>query len=118
RHAFLAAQGDGTNVVAEARALLHAFDEAADGDGPRAGAHADASPVDLGEGCGTVIGRYKVLQKIGEGGFGTVFMAEQLEPVRRQVAFKILKAGMDTKRVIARFEAERQALAMMDHQNI
>jgi eukaryotic-like serine/threonine-protein kinase len=70
------------------------------------------------EGEGTVIGRYKLLQKIGEGGFGVVYMAEQEEPVRRRVALKILKLGMDTKEVIARFEAERQALALMDHPNI
>ena len=70
------------------------------------------------EGPGTVIGRYKLLQQIGEGGFGLVFMAEQLEPVRRMVALKIIKAGMDTREVIARFEAERQALALMDHPNI
>ncbi|MDF1714595.1 MAG: serine/threonine-protein kinase [Akkermansiaceae bacterium] len=63
-------------------------------------------------------GRYKILQRIGEGGFGTVFMAEQTAPVRRRVAIKILKAGMDTRQVVARFEAERQALAMMDHPNI
>ena len=70
------------------------------------------------EGPGTVIDRYKLLQEIGEGGFGLVFMAEQREPVRRMVALKIVKAGMDTKEVIARFEAERQALALMDHPNI
>ena len=62
--------------------------------------------------------RYKILQRVGEGGFGTVFMAEQHLPVRRRVAIKILKAGMDTRQVVARFEAERQALAMMDHPNI
>ncbi len=67
---------------------------------------------------GTVIGRYKLLQEIGEGGFGVVWMAEQEEPVRRRVALKIIKAGMDTCEVIARFEAERQALAMMHHPNI
>jgi serine/threonine protein kinase len=61
---------------------------------------------------------YKLLQQIGEGGFGVVYMAEQTEPVSRQVALKIIKLGMDTKQVIARFEAERQALAMMDHPNI
>jgi WD40 repeat protein/serine/threonine protein kinase len=66
----------------------------------------------------TIIGPYKVLEQIGEGGFGVVFMAEQTQPVRRKVALKILKAGMDTRQVIARFEAERQALAMMDHPNI
>src|SRR6185312_5554426 len=64
------------------------------------------------------IGRYKLLQKIGEGGCGTVYMAEQEEPVRRLVAVKVIKLGMDTKSVVARFEAERQALAMMDHPNI
>jgi serine/threonine protein kinase len=67
---------------------------------------------------GTRIGRYKLLQKIGEGGCGVVWMAEQEEHVRRQVALKIIKLGMDTREVIARFEAERQALAMMDHPNI
>jgi len=67
---------------------------------------------------GRTIGRYKVLEKIGEGGFGSVWMAEQTEPVRRKVALKIIKRGMDTLQVIARFEAERQALAMMDHPNI
>jgi serine/threonine protein kinase/tetratricopeptide (TPR) repeat protein len=70
------------------------------------------------EGPGSMIGRYKLLQQIGEGGCGTVFMAEQEEPVRRRVALKVIKLGMDTKSVVARFEAERQALAMMDHPNI
>ena len=67
---------------------------------------------------GTVIGPYKLLQQIGEGGMGVVFMAEQTEPIQRTVALKIIKPGMDTRQVIARFEAERQALAMMDHPNI
>ena len=67
---------------------------------------------------GTIIGPYKLLEQIGEGGFGLVFMAEQQQPVRRKVALKILKPGMDTRQVIARFEAERQALALMDHPNI
>jgi len=67
---------------------------------------------------GTQIGPYKLLQQIGEGGFGVVFMAEQIEPVRRRVALKVIKPGMDTRQVIARFEAERQALAVMDHPNI
>jgi serine/threonine protein kinase/WD40 repeat protein/thiol-disulfide isomerase/thioredoxin len=70
------------------------------------------------ERTGTMIGRYKLLEKIGEGGFGVVYMAEQVEPVQRKVAIKIVKAGMDTKEVIARFEAERQAIALMDHPNI
>src|SRR5262249_46811731 len=67
---------------------------------------------------GTVIGPYKLLEQLGEGGFGVVYMAEQQQPVRRTVALKVLKPGMDTRQVIARFEAERQALALMDHQNI
>ena len=70
------------------------------------------------EGPGTVISRYKLLEQIGEGGCGVVYMAEQEAPMRRRVALKIIKLGMDTKQVVARFEAERQALAMMDHPNI
>src|SRR5215831_18324915 len=72
----------------------------------------------LTERPGTVIGPYKLLEQIGEGGFGVVFMAEQQRPVRRKVALKVLKPGMDTRQVVARFEAERQALALMDHPNI
>src|SRR6266567_2291997 len=75
-------------------------------------------PDVLPERTGMMIGRYKLLQQIGEGGFGVVFMAEQTEPVQRKVALKIIKAGMDTREVIARFEAERQALALMGHPNI
>ena len=67
---------------------------------------------------GDKIGRYKLLQKIGEGGCGIVYMAEQEEPVRRRVALKVIKLGIDTEQVVARFEAERQALALMDHPNI
>src|SRR5207253_5004338 len=83
-------------------------------------AAAPAATLDepIREGTGTVIGPYKLLQQIGEGGMGTVFMAEQQQPVRRKVALKVIKEGMDTRQVIARFEAERQALAMMDHLNI
>ena len=83
-----------------------------------------ASPPDatsdhpLREGPGTQIGPCKLLEQIGEGGMGVVFMAEQTRPVQRRVAPKIIKAGMDTRQVVARFEAERQALAMMDHPNI
>jgi serine/threonine protein kinase/WD40 repeat protein len=76
------------------------------------------APVAPSEQAGEMIGRYKLLQPIGEGGFGSVWMAEQREPVKRRVALKIIKLGMDTKQVIARFEAERQALAMMEHPNI
>src|SRR5271168_3739756 len=71
----------------------------------------------IAERPGTIFGPYKLLEQIGEGGFGLVFMAEQQQPVRRIVALKILKPGMDTRQVTARFEAERQALALMDHQN-
>lgn len=93
----------------------------------RVGTFLDVPPVDHDStleihspaaGSGTKIGRYRILQEIGEGGFGSVYMAEQAEPVRRTVALKIIKLGMDTKQVIARFEAERQALALMDHPNI
>ncbi len=72
----------------------------------------------ISERAGTVIGPYKLLQLIGEGGMGVVFMAEQTEPIQRTVALKIIKPGMDTRQVIARFEAERQAVAMMEHPNI
>ena len=83
----------------------------------------DTPPANLGatidsptaERPGTVIGPYKLPQQIGEGGMGAVFMAEQSAPIQRTVALKIIKPGMDTRQVIARFEAERQALAMMDH---
>src|SRR5262245_37104160 len=72
----------------------------------------------LTEGPGTIIGRYKLLQQIGEGGMGVVYMADQEEPVRRRVALQIIKLGMDTRQVVARFEAERQALALTDEPNI
>jgi serine/threonine protein kinase len=77
-----------------------------------------AAAVIRTEEVGTVIGPYKLMEQIGEGGMGVVYMAEQTQPVRRKVAFKIIKPGMDTKQVIARFEAERQALALMDHPSI
>ena len=73
---------------------------------------------DYSEGPGSVIGAYKLLEQIGEGGMGVVYLADQQSPVRRRVALKIIKPGMDTRQVIARFEAERQALALMDHPNI
>ena len=80
----------------------------------------DVRPDDsvLSEGPGTIIGRYKLLEKIGEGGMAVVYMAEQTQPIRRKVALKIIKLGMDTRQVIVRFEAERQALAMMDYPSI
>ncbi len=84
---------------------------------PGPGGSVRQTPV-AAEKPGDRIGRYKLLQQIGEGGCGVVYMAEQEEPVRRRVALKVIKLGMDTKQVIARFEAERQALALMDHPNI
>jgi tetratricopeptide (TPR) repeat protein len=83
---------------------------------PAIGATVDIGP--LTEGAGQAIGRYKLLERIGEGGFGVVYMAEQHQPIRRKVALKIIKPGMDTRQVISRFEAERQALSLMDHPNI
>jgi hypothetical protein len=82
---------------------------------PHQTASGGRSETPVGEKPGDCIGRYKLLQQIREGGCGVVFMAEQEEPIRRRVALKIIKHGMDTKSVIARFEAERQALALMDH---
>ena len=101
--------GVGAEVREEVEALLAAHE--------RAQQRADED-VPAPDGPGAVIGRYKLLQEIGEGGFGVVFLAEQQKPVRRRVALKIIKIGMDTKQVIARFEAERQALAILDHPNI
>jgi hypothetical protein len=86
---------------------------------PGADAPAGASaPRPLTEGPGSRIGPYKLPQQIGEGGMGTVWMAEQQEPVHRLVALKVIKAGLDSAQAIARFETERQALALMDHPNI
>jgi tetratricopeptide (TPR) repeat protein len=79
---------------------------------------AATEPPTAGETEGRLIGRYKLLQSVGEGGMGTVYLAEQTAPVRRMVALKVIKAGMDSRQVLARFEAERQALALMDHHNI
>jgi hypothetical protein len=99
----------------EIDSLLRAHEQAGDFLGKRMPLPA----VEIASECpGTMIGRYKLLQKIGEGGFGVVYMAEQTEPVQRKVALKVIKAGMDTREVVARFEAERQALALMDHPNI
>src|SRR5262245_60322587 len=120
RAAFLdeACAGD-ANLRRCVERLLNAHPKA-DGfmQAPAAGLPATAEHPPLAEKPGTVIGPYKLLQFLGEGGFGVVFLAEQNEPIKRQVALKIIKPGMDSKAVLARFEAERQALAMMDHPNI
>src|SRR5688572_18332072 len=103
--------------------LLRASENAGDFlEGPPTGLNADTDSTlvinELSEKPGDKIGRYKLLQQIGEGGCGVVYMAEQEKPIRRRVALKVIKLGMDTKSVVARFEAERQALALMDHPNI
>ncbi|MFI5460515.1 MAG: serine/threonine-protein kinase, partial [Isosphaerales bacterium] len=105
--------------IAHALALL----AAADGtdsllDRPAAGITDATSDQPTTESSGRVIGPYKLIEPIGEGGMGSVWMAQQTEPVKRLVAVKLIKAGMDSRQVIARFEAERQALALMDHPNI
>jgi serine/threonine protein kinase/Tol biopolymer transport system component len=106
-------------LLARVETLLESRDEAGDFlQAPVLDISAKLEESSLTEGPGTVIGRYKLLEKIGEGGMAVVYMAEQETPIRRKVALKIIKLGMDTKSVIARFEAERQALAMMDHPNI
>jgi tetratricopeptide (TPR) repeat protein/tRNA A-37 threonylcarbamoyl transferase component Bud32 len=120
RDAYLAeACGTDKELRADVEALLKAHYEASSLlDEPVLGPDVTLDNCPLTEGPGTKIGRYKLLQLIGEGGFGVVYMAEQEKPIRRRVALKIIKLGMDTKQVIARFEAERQALAMMEHANI
>jgi eukaryotic-like serine/threonine-protein kinase len=110
--------GDNQALRAEVEALLRANERSGDVlDLPEKQATTVEQPRPS-EAPGTVIGPYKLLQQIGEGGMGTVFMAEQTQPVKRKVALKVIKSGMDSRQVIARFEAERQALAMMDHVNI
>ncbi len=113
RAAYLEAACDSPEQRARVLALLGEAAEADDFFAP-----IEPPVPSIVEKPGDMVGRYKLLQKIGEGGFGVVFMAEQREPIVRRVALKIIKAGMDTRQVIARFEAERQALAMMDHPGI
>ena len=119
RAAFLAeACGNDKELLARVERLLNAQSHVGsflETPAPELGGTVDRSAL---EQPGTVIGPYKLLQQIGEGGMGVVFMAEQTDPLQRTVALKIIKPGMDTRQVIARFEAERQALAMMDHPNI
>jgi serine/threonine protein kinase len=101
--------------------LLQAHERAGkflDGTAPARGAPAAGVESVVGERAGAVIGPYKLIEQIGEGGFGVVYMAQQSEPLKRLVALKIIKPGMDTRQTISRFEAERQVLALMDHPNI
>ena len=109
--------GDDRELLERVRALLWE-QELTEGplDAPPTGVR--SPPSDSASYANQQIGPYKLLQQIGEGGFGVVYMADQLHPVKRRVAFKVIKPGMDTKEVVARFEAERQALALMDHVNI
>ncbi|WP_020467389.1 serine/threonine protein kinase, partial [Singulisphaera acidiphila] len=106
------------DLRARVDALLRAHDEEQSFLERPAVAPGATGPVAPRETVGTHIGPYKLLQQIGEGGMGTVYMAEQTHPVRRRVALKVIKPGMDSKQVVARFEAERQALTLMDHVNI
>src|SRR5260370_12176171 len=119
RYLSEACKGDHESRIG-VEALLQAYEQAGDFLGKRVGERATKGRgvVPGGEKPGDRIGHYKLLQQIGEGGYGVVYMAEQEAPVRRRVALKIIKPGMDTKNVIARFEAERQAVASMDHPNI
>gem|GEM_PF-1934412 len=111
--------GKDADLRAEVESLLKSHQKAVDFlPSPDLDPMATLDDAPLIEGPGTVIGRYKLLEQIGEGGFGVVYMAEQTKPINRRIALKIIKLGMDTKSVIARFEAERQALAMMEHPNI
>jgi eukaryotic-like serine/threonine-protein kinase len=121
RAAYLAGACAGdADLRQKVEALLHTHDHVGDflEASPQKSSIQARSENSTGEKAGDQIGRYKLLQQIGEGGWGVVFMAEQAEPVRRKVALKVIKPGMDTKNVIARFEAERQALALMNHPNI
>src|SRR5882724_5995639 len=117
RPAFLQrACGDNSGLQRAVEELLRAHDQAKgfmEGSALLAAQKTLLTAVPVVEKAGEKIGRYRLLQQIGEGGCGTVYMAEQEEPVRRKVALKVIKLGMDTKNVIARFEAERQALALM-----
>ena len=111
--------GDNTALLARVEALVEVHEQ--EGDFLQSAASEPAPTVDaepISERPGTEIGRYRLMEQIGEGGMGVVFVAEQQRPLQRKVALKVIKPGMDSNKVIARFEAERQALALMDHANI
>ena len=121
RAAWLDAECEGDTALRQRlEALLSAHD--APDELPPAPAAKATIKLDMSEApdeaVGQTLGRYKLMERLGEGGCGVVYVAEQTQPVRRRVALKVIKLGMDTKAVVARFEAERQALAMMDHPNI
>jgi uncharacterized delta-60 repeat protein len=120
RAAYIEAQcGDDCGLHSEVEELLHHHEGMGDFlESPPVGIGPTIEAAPVTEGPGTLIGSYKLIEQIGEGGMGVVYVAEQKEPVQREVALKIIKPGMDTQEVIARFEAERQALALMDHPNI
>ena len=127
REAFLDREcGDAAELRQRFAALLKAHEEPVSAlSQPLAGANPNADPMETGpfansaEQPGSLLaGRYKLLEQIGEGGMGTVWVAEQTQPIRRKVALKLIKPGMDSKTVLSRFEAERQALALMDHPNV
>ncbi|MFC1766695.1 protein kinase, partial [Planctomycetota bacterium] len=120
QQAYLAeACGDDTGLRQEVESLLELEDQVGDFlESPLLDPDGATIVSPLAEGPGTIIGPYKLLEQIGEGGMAVVYMAEQKHPIRRKVALKIIKPGMDTKQVIARFEAERQALALMNHPHI
>jgi serine/threonine-protein kinase len=128
RSAYLAkACADDPALHLRVEALLKAFVQAGSflqRPAEEAAATSDVSPAGAAIHCATdeepgkMIGPYRLLQQIGEGGMGVVYMAEQTQPVQRKVALKLVKSGMDSRQVLARFEAERQALALMDHPNI
>ena len=114
REAFLAAAcGADTELRAAVESLLQAHAKSAG-----FASELEPKPDEITASAGTMIGRYRIVEPLGEGGFGVVYRAEQLEPIRRRVALKVIKAGMDTREVVARFDTERQALALMDHPGI
>src|SRR5215471_8134667 len=122
RSVFLDGACAGDNVLRQRIEILLGAEEHGDKSATVPDAQSSTVTVSVAESSDEAIdqtlGRYKLLEKIGEGGFGAVYVAEQKEPVKRRVALKIIKLGMDTRHVVARFEAERQALALMDHPNI